>query len=146
LAEVDAAARELRLVRAGHDSPLLIAPGAVGEISGKHGPALGLPGESDWPLERIPLPDRAAIMLYTDGLAERRPGPRSLRRCAAAGAHIEAESLLAKPSGRAIDDMLNEIFPHGTELLDDDVAAILLNLARTGVAGDGYRECEASSA
>jgi len=134
LAEVDAAARELRLVRAGHDSPLLIAPGTVSEVSGKHGPALGLPGESDWPLERIPLPGRAAIMLYTDGLTERRAMPRSIRRFAAVAPHIEPETLLAKPSGRAIDDMLEEIFPNGTELLDDDVAVILLNLARTAVA------------
>jgi PAS domain S-box-containing protein len=128
LAEVDAAGRELRLVRAGHDSPLLIAPEAVGEISGKHGPALGLPGESDWPLERIPLPGRAAIMLYTDGLTERRARPRAIRQFAAVAPHIEPESLLAKPAGRAIDDMLDEIFPHGTELLDDDVAVVLLNL------------------
>ena len=145
LAEVDAAARELRLVRAGHDSPLLIAPGTVSEVSGKHGPALGLPGKSDWPLERIPLPNRAAIMMYTDGLTERRAVPRSMRRFAAVAPHIEPESLLAKPSGRAIDDMLGEIFPHGTDLLDDDVAVILLNLARTAVAEDGYRERSAST-
>ena len=129
LAEVDAQARELRLVRAGHDSPLLIAPGVVTEVSVAHGPALGLPVESEWPTERIPLPDRAAIMLYTDGLTERRAMPRSIRRFAAVTPHIEPERLLGKPSGRAIDDMLQEIFPHGTELLDDDVAVILLNLA-----------------
>jgi serine phosphatase RsbU (regulator of sigma subunit) len=145
LAEVDAAAQELRLVRAGHDSPLLIAPGKVNEVSGKHSPALGLPGKSDWPLERIPLPSRAAIMMYTDGLSERRAMPRSIRRFAAVAPHIEPESLLAKPSGRAIDDMLEEIFPHGTDLLDDDVAVILLNLARTAVAEDGYRERSAST-
>jgi PAS domain S-box-containing protein len=134
LAEIDARARELRLVRAGHDSPLLIAAGTVREVSGKHGPALGLPGESHWPLERIPLPSRAAIMLYTDGLTERRAMPRSIRRFAAVAPHIEPEKLLAKPSGPAIDDMLEEIFPQGTEMLDDDVAVILLNLARTTVA------------
>jgi PAS domain S-box-containing protein len=140
LAEVDQAAQELRLVRAGHDSPLLIAPGTVTEMSRRHGPALGLPGESDWPLERVPLPDRAAIMLYTDGLTERRAMPRSIRRFTAVAPHIAPDSLLAKPSGRAIDDMLEEIFPHGTELLDDDVAVILLNLAQTAAAEDGYRE------
>lgn len=41
--------------------------------------------------------------------------------------------------------MLGEIFPHGTDLLDDDVAVILLNLARTAVAEDGYRARSAST-
>jgi hypothetical protein len=59
--------------------------------------------------------------------------------------HIQQESLLAKPSVRAIDDMLKEVFPHGVELLDDDVAVILLNLARTEVAENGYRERTANT-
>jgi PAS domain S-box-containing protein len=139
LAEVDPTARELRLVRAGHDSPLLIAPGTVTEPSIEHGPALGLPGEFDWPLERIQLPNRAAIMLYTDGLTERRAMPRSIRRFVAVAPHIEPDSLLVKPTARAIDDLLEKIFPYGTDLLEDDVAVILLNLAGTALEHDGYR-------
>ena len=134
LAEVDGEARELRLIRAGHDAPLLITPGAITGLNGDHGPALGLGKPHDWPLQRLPLPAEGAIMLFTDGLTERRVTPASVRRFDDLAPHLEADKLLAQPPGEAIDELLAQMFPGGTEQLDDDVAVILLNLARTGSA------------
>jgi hypothetical protein len=56
--------------------------------------------------------------------------------------HIEPDSLLVKPTARAIDDVLVKIFPYGTELIEDDVAVILLNLAQTAPQEDEYRTGE----
>lgn len=134
LAEVDHDARELRLVRAGHDAPLLIDPAAVAEIRGAHGPALGLGDPCEWPFQRIRLPGRGALMFFTDGLTERRATPRSIRRFDDPVPHINPRTLLANPPGQAIDEMLAHIFPHGTEHLDDDVAVIVLRLGHAAVA------------
>jgi PAS domain S-box-containing protein len=139
LAELDLDARELRLVRAGHDAPLLIAGGAVTGIGRKHGPALGLGHSNSWPLERIPLPSHGAVMLFTDGLTERRETPRSIRRFNELAPHLDPENLLAKPAGRALDEMLSRIFPAGAEQLDDDVAVILVNLGRAVDTADAER-------
>jgi serine phosphatase RsbU (regulator of sigma subunit) len=146
LAEVDRDARELRLVRAGHDAPLLIDPAAVTEIRGEHGPALGLGDSCDWPLQRIQLPSHGALMLFTDGLSERRATPRSVRRFDDPVPHIDPRRLLARPPGQAIDEMLAHIFPEGTEQLDDDVAVIVLSLGRTAVAAGASEERVANAA
>jgi serine phosphatase RsbU (regulator of sigma subunit) len=87
---------------------------------------------------RIRLPRDAAIMLFTDGLTERRSPtrpdrlgvdeltPRSTRM-----------PFLSKPPEQAIDEMLADVFPEGTEELDDDLAVILLTLRATDVARAG---------
>jgi PAS domain S-box-containing protein len=135
LAEVDHDGRELRLIRAGHDSPLLITPGAVAALNRVHGPALGLTMRGDWPVRRIQLPPDAAIMLFTDGLTERRTATRPERL----GVdellpRIDAHAFLTRPPEQAIDEMLADVFPEGTEELDDDLAVILLLLRATDVA------------
>lgn len=131
LADIDEHGRELRLIRAGHDSPVLITPDGVSPISDEHGPALGLSGAGHWPAQRIELPREAAIMMFTDGLTER----RTVRRSGRVGfdellARLRADALLDQPPGRAIDALLADVFPQGTERLDDDLAVILLKLGR----------------
>jgi PAS domain S-box-containing protein len=134
LAELDRDGRELTLVRAGHDSPLLITPGAVTALNGVHGPALGLGVDAKWPVRRLALPSDAALMLFTDGLTER----RSLLWQGRLGfdellPRIDADAVLSTPPGQAIDEMLAQVFPAGTEQLDDDLAVILLKLSETDV-------------
>ncbi len=137
LADVDPSARELRLIRAGHDAPLLITPGGVAPLGLEHGPALGLSGSHSWPSERMQLPDDAAIMLFTDGLTECRTTPRSARLgYDALLPRIDAHTILDQPPGQAIDGLLGGVFPHGTEHLDDDLAVVLLNLRRTVAAAN----------
>ena len=52
LLEVDRDGRHAKVMRAGHDSPLLITRGAVTPLDGVHGPALGLGGHHHWPAQR----------------------------------------------------------------------------------------------
>jgi serine phosphatase RsbU (regulator of sigma subunit) len=138
LVEVDPAGGHAQVVRAGHDSPLLITSHAVAPLDGVHGPALGLEGHHDWPVQRYQLPSDAAIMLFTDGLTER----RSTLRAGQIGfdellPRIDAETLLTQPPERAIDEMLARIFPDGTDQLADDLAVILLTLSAADIAHAG---------
>jgi PAS domain S-box-containing protein len=131
LAEIDPRRDELRLIRAGHDAPLLITSEAVVGLDTAHGPALGLSGPVHWPLERLPLARDGAIMLYTDGLTERRASPGSSRQYTDIAPQIDARTVLGQSPGQALDELLATTFPAGTEDLEDDVAVILLNLTRT---------------
>jgi serine phosphatase RsbU (regulator of sigma subunit) len=129
LVEVDPEGQQLRIVRAGHDSPLLITRESVTALNRVHGPALGLGGPSTWPVRDVEVPPEAALMLFTDGLTERRP----LQRRGRLGfdelvPQIDPPMLLAYPPEEAIDAMLVELFPEGTNALEDDLAVILLTL------------------
>ncbi|MGZ4179377.1 MAG: PAS domain S-box protein [Solirubrobacteraceae bacterium] len=132
LVEVDPGGQKLQIVRAGHDSPLLITRESVTALNRVHGPALGLGAPSTWPVRDVDVPAEAAIMLFTDGLTERRP----LRRRGRLGfdelvPQIDAPMLLDGPPDEAIDRMLVELFPQGTDALEDDLAVILLSLDGT---------------
>jgi PAS domain S-box-containing protein len=129
LVEVDQAGAVLNIVRAGHDSPLLITRDTVMALNRVHGPALGLGEPSTWPVRRVDISGEAAIMLFTDGLTERRP----LRRSGRLGfdelvPQIDAPTMLDRPPDQAIDELLAELFPDGTDALEDDLAVILLSL------------------
>ena len=137
LVEIDPGAGELRLIRAGHDCPLLITSHGAAPIDSEHGPAIGLNGASRWPLERVALRDDTAIMLFTDGLTERRPAPRAARLgYRDLVPRIDASEMLTAPPGHAIDTMLARLFPQGTEQLEDDLAVILVNLERSAIAAE----------
>ena len=79
-----------------------------------HGPALGLSVRSEWPVRRIQLPPDAAIMLFTDGLTERRSAMRPDRfGVDELMPRIDADAFLNKPPEQAIDEMLADVFPEG---------------------------------
>jgi PAS domain S-box-containing protein len=140
LVEVDRDGRSLSLIRAGHDSPMLVTPRKVVPLDGVHGPALGLDGNHSWPIEHHRLPADAAVMLFTDGLTERRAG----LHIGEVGfddllAQLDADTLLAQAPERAIDAMLARVFPDGTDQLEDDLAVILLTLRDADIARAGHR-------
>jgi serine phosphatase RsbU (regulator of sigma subunit) len=140
LIEVEPTGRHAQLLRAGHDSPVLITPDAVAALDGVHGPVLGLEGRHHWPVQRCQLPTDAAIMLFTDGLTER----RAARRADRVGfdellARIDRQTMLTQPAERAIDEMLARVFPEGTDELEDDLAVILLTLSAADAAHAGHR-------
>jgi serine phosphatase RsbU (regulator of sigma subunit) len=137
LVEIDPGAGELRLIRAGHDCPVLITPDGAAPIDSEHGPALGLESPSRWPVERVALRDDSAIMMFTDGLTERRPAPRAPRLgFSDLVPRIDAAEILTAPPGVAIDAMLARFFPQGTEQLEDDLAVILVNLKRSAIVAE----------
>jgi serine phosphatase RsbU (regulator of sigma subunit) len=134
LVEVDRGGHHAKVMRAGHDSPLLITPGAIVPLDGVHGPALGLESRHHWPVQRHQLPSDAAIMLFTDGLTERRRGVDAGIGFDDLLPRIDPPALLSQPPERAIDEMLARVFPEGTDQLEDDLAVILLTLSAADIA------------
>jgi sigma-B regulation protein RsbU (phosphoserine phosphatase) len=65
--------REFRVASAGHPPPLVVpvnGPGFFVELRVR--PPLGVPSEASLPSSIVPLPEGAVMVLYTDGLIERR--------------------------------------------------------------------------
>jgi serine phosphatase RsbU (regulator of sigma subunit) len=77
----DAWSRTLQFANAGHDAPLLIAGGEVGELEMEHKGVLlgvrgkGLPALPTYREETRYLPAGSGLVLYTDGLTDRRHRP-----------------------------------------------------------------------
>jgi serine phosphatase RsbU (regulator of sigma subunit) len=126
-AEIDPGAREIRVVSAGHDPPLLITPQATTTLQIDPGPALGLRLRPDWPLARVDLPSPGALLLYTDGLTESRAGP-DVPRIGVEGlrALVDAQGILNSPAGQALDELLDVSLSDSIHELDDDLAVMFV--------------------
>jgi serine phosphatase RsbU (regulator of sigma subunit) len=65
--------RSVRVLRAGHPGLLMRSPATVELVETPHGPALGLPEPmGNWRDSELRLPAGGALVLFTDGLFERR--------------------------------------------------------------------------
>jgi serine phosphatase RsbU (regulator of sigma subunit)/PAS domain-containing protein len=111
--------RRLRWATAGHPVPMLVQPdGTVVDLDAPVGPPLG----TDWPGERSDgvagLLPGTTLLLFTDGLFERRTGDldtgRERLRAAVA-------ALAAEPLADLCDGLLTELLADGAE---DDVALL----------------------
>jgi GAF domain-containing protein/anti-sigma regulatory factor (Ser/Thr protein kinase) len=130
---VDAAAGELRWARAGHPFPLLAGPGGAQYLDSDVGGAVlgvrGRPGAGAIPAHRtgtVPVGPGCSVVLYTDGLVERRDrvldeGLDRLHAAAAAG-HAHDPAVLA-------DVLLDHDDPGGSpDDPPDDVALLVVRL------------------
>ncbi|MDQ7810842.1 SpoIIE family protein phosphatase [Amycolatopsis sp. A133] len=112
---------ELRWAVAGHPPPVLVGDGTARLLPGG-GSVLGRPDRPGYTEQSTKLVPGASVLLYTDGLIERRDEPidEGLRRLcdAAARAHASAPDLLVA----AITD---ELLDGGQ---DDDVAVLAVRL------------------
>lgn len=134
--EIDAAERFATLVRAGHPAPVLIEDGSISALTDVIGDgAVGI-NEGDWTLERLSLPARWTILLYTDGIVEGRVGNGS-ERLGEDGLHrLIAERIAERPDWREQPEaLLEELIAAAEQLnggeLSDDVAMLLVG-ARDG--------------
>jgi anti-sigma regulatory factor (Ser/Thr protein kinase) len=136
--DVASSAHTLAVSNGGHPSPLLVrAQGEVEEVAGKGGMLLGIYSDAELVDQRVELLPGDALVLFTDGLVERRdphddPAGRIsalLRKSAGASANETAASL-----GRlALSD---------DGELNDDVAVVVL---RRVDSGDGAGTTRARS-
>jgi anti-sigma regulatory factor (Ser/Thr protein kinase) len=111
---VDPYTAELAYARAGHPPPLLLDldSGRVERLEGAGAPPLGVAEAGDVVEERIQLPDRCILAMYTDGLIERRGLNMDetidlFADVLTRGAHDPAElvSLVAERLGEPNDDV-----------------------------------------
>jgi serine phosphatase RsbU (regulator of sigma subunit)/anti-sigma regulatory factor (Ser/Thr protein kinase) len=120
--KLDPQAEELEVVIAGHLPPLLIEPdGCARLLEQKHGLPVGVRTGHDYEAFRYPFPTGSRLLLYTDGLIERRNESidLGLRRLTAAAENAaqRADSPLADGVYRALLDETP---------LEDDVALLAI--------------------
>jgi PAS domain S-box-containing protein len=117
---IDCAAGELRWASAGHLPPLVIMDGRGEFLSGARGPVLGLGIGMEFTEGRRSLSPQAGIVLYTDGLVERRDADldEDLARLAATAADLPPEELAVW----LVDHLLTDEGP------GDDVALVVARL------------------
>jgi len=131
-AVVDSRAHTLEYACAGHPYPLLVLPdGATRYLGDGRRPALGAFRAGDGPLGHAEFPPGALLLLYTDGLVERRG--ESLD----AGFARLAEAVSASaglPTGEVCDEVLRLMRPSGG--YTDDV--VLVAVRCPGVDANGF--------
>ena len=126
---VDPRRRVLRYTLAGHPPPVLLRPdGTAGFLEGARSLPLGVGGDVDFAQEVLELEPGSTVVLYTDGLVERRDstldeGLERLRASVAA-APREPEALVDAVIADCIGDVERS----------DDVAVLAFRLAERPVA------------
>ncbi len=135
--EIKAAEPGLRLRRAGHPAPILIEGAAARSLPlDGGGPPIGMFEGGQWPGSRFVLPERWSILLYTDGVIERRDGDgrllgdEGLRRLIEAYTEREP-GWRADPRG-LLSELLARVRERGQEDLSDDVAMVLVGRRCSG--------------
>jgi serine phosphatase RsbU (regulator of sigma subunit)/PAS domain-containing protein len=129
----DAWSRELTFANAGHAAPLLVAGGTVLPLEVRHKGVLlgvrgrGIRGLPTYREQTVTLPPGAALVLYTDGLTDRRS------RADGSGHYTEAEavallqdSLLAAAGSGAADALALAAEKAVPGDIDDDMAILVL--------------------
>ena len=123
LAVVDIRAGTLTFVTAGHPPPLLRrADGRVEKLDTANGMMIGVSFESHHKAATVPFPIGSQLVMYTDGLVERRDRPVHLGIDQAA-AHLAAISTKLTPH-QVIDALHEDLI--GDQLSEDDVAILVV--------------------
>ncbi len=129
--EIDPAERGLCLRRAGHPTPIVIEEGSARSLPlDGGGPPIGMFEGGDWPDSRFELPTLWSILLYTDGVIERRDENGRLLGedglCRLIEAYVEAEPEWREDPHGLLRELLARIRERGEAELSDDVAMVLV--------------------
>lgn len=114
---LDFANATITVANAGHPEPVVVVDGLASFVATATGPPIGVRRRDDYREVMAPLPPAATLLLYTDGLVERRgeilDGGLARLKGAAEHAGIGLETLL--------DTILHDVIPQGS---DDDTALL----------------------
>ena len=135
----DAWSRTLSFSNAGHEAPLLITDGEVGELEIEHKGVLlgvrgGIPGLPTYREEVRQLPPGSTLVFYTDGLTDRR------KRLDGSGHYTEAEAVeMLRSAVRAVAGADVEAIAQAAEEavpgdIDDDMAIVVVRTSRSDLA------------
>lgn len=126
LAIVDLPAATLTYATAGHPPPLMRTPtGTVEILDAANGPMIGLSLDLPGNTQTVPFPAGSRLVMYTDGLVERRD------RFADEGIDQAATQLAAMPTHLSPNQALQSLHDTliGDRPTEDDVAALIVDHA-----------------
>ncbi|WP_193611163.1 SpoIIE family protein phosphatase [Nocardioides lijunqiniae] len=119
---LDVATGEVEIANAGHPAPLLSAPGSAREVDGDVRPLLGV-GEGVARSVRLTLPVGTTLLLYTDGLVERR-GSDMVERTDRLRAITSATT-----DGEPLQDLVDRVLAMQESGADDDTTLLAVRRA-----------------
>ncbi|MGY0020593.1 PP2C family protein-serine/threonine phosphatase [Streptomyces sp. cg35] len=126
LACLDPAAGRATLHLAGHHPPLLTTAGRTREVSARHGIALGIaPGHANWQASELTLPDRGALVIYTDGLVEGHEG-KEPQRLGVDGLIRLMDRIPADDTDTHLDELITQVRELNANRHTDDLAILRL--------------------
>ncbi|HEX2174419.1 MAG TPA: PP2C family protein-serine/threonine phosphatase [Nocardioidaceae bacterium] len=121
---LDPATLVVRWASAGHLPPLLAtAPGARRLLTGQPGPPLGVIGTARYPQHELQLRPGDNLLLYSDGLVERRSAPIDAGLTA-----LETVPISNWEPDAICDQLLSTLLSDGSDH-DDDVTLLLLQVS-----------------
>ena len=125
------AERTVCVRRAGHPAPILIDGRSARSLPlDGGGPPIGMFDGGDWPDSRFTLPERWSLLLYTDGVIERRDtdgnllGEDGLRGLIER--HVSRDPDWRRDPHGLLTELLNRVRELNDEELSDDVAMVLV--------------------
>jgi anti-sigma regulatory factor (Ser/Thr protein kinase) len=126
---IDPRARTATWANAGHPRPLLVADGATRYLTVPVGPPVGVTVDAEYGEETHVLPTAGTLLLYTDGLIERRQESIDIgfERLAAA-----ARGIGDGPLADALFSIVRQAIPEGC---DDDAAVLGIRWGHDGPGG-----------
>ncbi len=136
----DAWARTLSFSNAGHDAPLLIVGGEVGELEMEHKGVLlgvrgkGLPGLPTYREETRYLPAGSALVLYTDGLTDRRHRPDGLGVYSEDDARLMLHQAVRRVAHGDVEEIAQAAQDAVPGDIDDDMAIVAIRTSPVDLA------------
>ncbi len=136
----DAWARTLSFSNAGHDAPLLIVGGEVGELEMEHKGVLlgvrgkGLPGLPTYREETRYLPAGSALVLYTDGLTDRRHRPDGLGTYSEDDARLMLHQAVRRVAHGDVEEIAQAAEDAVPGDIDDDMAIVAIRTSPVDLA------------
>jgi PAS domain S-box-containing protein len=132
-ARLDAGGRSIDIASAGHPPPIIVTPTGSGLVAIPPGLLLGLPVDGGWGSMRLDLPERWALLLYTDGLPEARTTVGCADRLGSDRFtdHVaRVQPLEAADLGAALSTLAQDVRRRSGEPIEDDVALLALRRRR----------------
>ncbi len=117
----DPADRRFCVANAGHPSPVLVRSGMARTLPRPGGPMLGLDPDSEFGQETVVLEPGDVVLLYTDGLIERRKHTpdEDTSRLLADAAHVDDD----------LDAYVDRLMAHTTSDTDDDACLLAVRFS-----------------
>jgi len=113
--------RRFSLANAGHPSPVLVRGGAARTMPRPGGPMLGMDPDSEYSQDSLVLEPGDIVLLYTDGLIERR-----------AHSHDEDTGRLLADAAQVEDDLnayVDRLLAHADSDTDDDTCVLAIRFS-----------------